>query len=98
MTGDLVSAERAEAIGLINIVVPADRLDEEVARFADKLLRGARQSIRWTKMSVNIGLRQLADSILDASLGYEVASSMLPDHREAVAAFREGRRPVFGRR
>ncbi|MCR5859699.1 enoyl-CoA hydratase/isomerase family protein [Mesorhizobium sp. J428] len=98
MTGDLIGAERAEAIGLVNIVVPADKLDEEVARFADKLLRGAQHAIRWTKMSVNIGLRQLADSVLDASLGYEVASSMLPDHREAVAAFREGRRPAFDRR
>ncbi|CAG1011807.1 MAG: enoyl-CoA hydratase/isomerase family protein [Rhizobiaceae bacterium] len=97
MTGDLLGAERAEAIGLINVVLPADKLDDEVARFADKLLRGAQQAIRWTKMSVNIGLRQLADSILDASLGYEVASSKLPDHREAVAAFREGRRPEFSR-
>jgi hypothetical protein len=33
--------------------------------------------------------------VLEASIGYEVASSMMPDHAEAVAAFAEGRRPVF---
>jgi len=98
MTGDLLTAERAEQIGLINRAVPAEKLDEEVAKLADKLLRGAQQAIRWTKVSVNIGLKQLANSILDASLDYEVQSSALSDHREAVAAFRAGRRPVFGRR
>jgi len=96
LTGDLMSAKQAAAIGLINRAVPADELDAEVDKLVAKLLRGARQAIRWTKLSVNIGLKQLVDSVMDASLGYEVASSMLPDHAEAVAAFREGRKPVFG--
>ncbi len=98
MTGDLITAQRAAEIGLINRAVAADRLDEEVDKLADKLLRGAQQAIRWTKHSVNLGLKQLADAVFEASLGYEVASSMLPDHAEAVAAFREGRRPVFGKK
>jgi enoyl-CoA hydratase len=98
MTGDLMNAQRAAEIGLINRAVPAEKLDEEIAKLADKLLRGAQRAIRWTKLSVNLGLRQLVDSVFDASLGYEVASSMLPDHAEAVAAFHEGRRPVFGRK
>ncbi len=98
MTGDLLTAQRAAEIGLINRAVPAGILDEEVAKLVEKLLRGAQRAIRWTKVSVNIGLKQLADSVLDASLGYEIASSMLPDHAEAVAAFREGRRPVFGKK
>jgi enoyl-CoA hydratase/carnithine racemase len=96
MTGDLMTADRAAEIGLINRAVAANALDEEVAKLADKLLRGAQRAIRWTKLSVNLGLKGITDSVLDASLGYEVASSMLPDHAEAVAAFSEGRRPVFG--
>ncbi len=98
MTGDLITAERAAGIGLVNRAVDAESLDAEVDKLAGKLLRGAQQAIRWTKRSVNVGLRQLANSILDASLGYEVASSTLPDHREAVAAFHEERRPVFGKK
>ncbi|GIL01836.1 MAG: enoyl-CoA hydratase [Alphaproteobacteria bacterium] len=96
LTGDLLTAARAAEIGLINRAVPAGELDAEVDRYADKLLRGAQQAIRWTKRSVNLGLRQRADSVFEASLAYEVASSVLPDHAEAVAAFAEGRRPVFG--
>ncbi|HEU0221694.1 MAG TPA: enoyl-CoA hydratase-related protein [Paracoccaceae bacterium] len=98
MTGDLMTARQGADIGLINKAVPAAELDAEVRKLADKLLRGAQQAIRWTKVSVNVGLRQLADSILDASIAYEVVSSTLPDHAEAVAAFAEGRRPVFGRK
>jgi len=97
MTGDLLDARRAAAIGLINRAVPAAALDPEVDRMAEKLLRGAQQAIRWTKLSVNIGLKQIATTILDASLAYEVASSAMPDHAEAVSAFIAGRRPVFGR-
>lgn len=97
MLGDLVTGAEAARIGLVNRAVPADALDAEVARLVEKLLRGAQRAIRWTKLSVNIGLKQLANSILDASLGYEIATSLLPDHEEAVAAFRENRRPVFGK-
>ena len=95
MTGDLLQAAEAERIGLINHVVPAEELDERVARFADRLAAGATRAIRWSKMSVNIGLRQVAHSILDASLAYEAMSNRTRDHQEAVNAFREKRAPVF---
>ena len=97
MTGDLLDARRAASICLINRAVPAEALDAEVDKLAEKLARGAQQAIRWTKLSVNIGLKQLATTILDASLAYEVATSVMPDHAEAVAAFVEGRRPDFRR-
>ena len=95
MTGDLLDAAEAERIGLVNHVVPAAELDERVDRFADKLAAGATRAIRWSKMSVNIGLRQVAHSILDASLAYEAMSNRTRDHQEAVNAFREKRAPVF---
>src|SRR5690606_37965827 len=71
MTGDLMSATEAARIGLINHAVPAAELDARVAGFADRLASGAVKAIRWSKMSVNIGLKQLAHSIMDASLAYE---------------------------
>jgi enoyl-CoA hydratase len=98
MTGQLIAATDAERIGLINHAVPAAELNDRVARFAEGLASGATKAIRWTKMSVNIGLRQLAHSILDASLAYEAMSNVTDDHREAVNAFREKRAPVFGGR
>jgi enoyl-CoA hydratase len=95
MTGDLLTAEAAARIGLINHAVAAEQLDEVVGAFAQRLARGAQQAIRWTKASVNIGLKQLAVSILDGALAYEAVTNLSADHQEAVIAFREGRAPVF---
>jgi enoyl-CoA hydratase/carnithine racemase len=95
MTGDLMSASEAARIGLINRAVPPDELDASVDAFARRLAGGAVKAIKWTKMSVNIGLKQLAHSILDASIAYEAQSNRTADHAEAVAAFGEGRQPRF---
>jgi len=95
MTGDLLPASRAAEIGLINHAVAPEELDAAVARFSDRLAGGAVKAIRWTKMAVNVGLRQLAHSMMDASIAYESLSNTTADHREAVAAFREKRKPVF---
>lgn len=95
MTGRLLSSEEAERIGLINHVVPAADLDRVVEEFAQELLHGARRAIQWTKLSVNIGLKQLALSLLDTSLAYEALSNVTADHREAVRALRDKRTPRF---
>lgn len=95
MTGDLIPATRAAEIGLINYAVPAEELDARVDAFVERLQQGAKKAIRWSKMSVNIGLKQLAHSIMDASLSMEALSNKTADHQEAVNAFREKRDPVF---
>lgn len=96
MTGDLMSAAQAASIGLINHAVPPEELIDRVDQFADRLASGATKAIRWSKISANIGLKQLAHSIMDASLAYEAMSNVSSDHQEAVNAFREKRQPVFG--
>lgn len=44
---------------------------------------------------VNIPLKELAHTLMDASLAYEMASNETADHQEAVTAFREKRTPRF---
>lgn len=95
MTGRLLTAQEADRLGLITAVVAADQLHAAVADMLRKLRSGSKMAIRWTKASVNIGLRQLAHSIMDASLAYEAMSNASADHAEAVAAFREKRKPKF---
>jgi enoyl-CoA hydratase len=95
MTGKLLTADEAEKLGLINHVVPADQLDKAVDDFAQELLKGAMRAIQWTKLSVNIGLKQIAHAVLDASVAYEALSNMTADHQEAVRAMREKRAPQF---
>ena len=95
MTGDPLTAIEAERIGLINHVVPDADLDARVAAFAKKLASGAPQAIKYTKVSVNLALKALAHTILDASMAYEMVTFATKDHREAVASFLEKRKPNF---
>ena len=93
--GDTLTGAEAAKIGLINRAVPAQELDSVVDAFAQRLAQGASKAIQWTKMSINIGLKQLASSVLDASIAYEALSNLTQDHQEAVNAFREKRAPNF---
>lgn len=56
-TSDMLTAKEAEQIGLVNKVVPADRLDEAVQELTDKILANSRESIRITKSMMNRGLK-----------------------------------------
>lgn len=96
-TGDRVSAEEAERIGLVNFVIDDVGLDVAVKAYADRLSAGALLAIRYTKATINVALRQLAASILDVGLGYESVTNISRDHFEALAAFRDKRTPRFGR-
>jgi enoyl-CoA hydratase len=95
LTGDLLDAREAERIGLINYALPRAELDAKVDALALKLARGATKAIKWTKTCMNIPLRQLAHSIMDASLAYEAITNVGADHQEAVTAFQEKRKPRF---
>jgi enoyl-CoA hydratase len=53
MTGDLIDAEEAQRIGLVNRVVPRDRLVDEVDSLADKLARVPPDVMAPTKAMLN---------------------------------------------
>jgi enoyl-CoA hydratase len=95
LTGNLMSATDAERIGLINYAVPAEELDAKVNGFVDSLINGATKAIRWSKTTINIPLRALAHTTLDAGLAYQTLTNSSADHQEAVHAFAERRRPNF---
>lgn len=95
MTGDPVKALDAERMGLINHAVPAAELDATVQAMAERLANGPRDAIRWSKVATNIGLKQLAHTILDASMAYEMITMHSQTHKEAIDAFAEGRKPQF---
>lgn len=96
MTGELLTAKKAEEIGLINHCVSADELDSAVSAFCDRMLKGATKAIRWTKVLVNIELKRIVHAMLDTGLAYEGLSAYSADHREGVRALQEKRKPVFG--
>lgn len=95
MTGDLMSAAEAERIGLINHVVPDADLDAAVYAMAARLARGPLLAIRWTKVATNIELRRLTHAAMESSVPYEMLTFASEDHREALAALKDKRKPVF---
>lgn len=96
LTGDLLTAAEAKEIGLINHCVAPDQLDQRVEAFCERLLAGAQGAIRATKVLLNLELKRIVTATLDAGLAYEARSVRSDDHREAVAAMIEKRKPVFG--
>jgi enoyl-CoA hydratase len=95
LTGDLIKAPDAAAMGLINYAVPAAELDARVDAFVARLAAGAMTSMRYTKTAINIGLKQLAHSMMDTCMAYEALTNRTADHLEAINAFSEKRKPRF---
>jgi enoyl-CoA hydratase len=95
LTGELLTAQRATELGLINYSLPVEELDGAVAAFCAKLLDGAQFALRKTKALTNLELKRLANLVLDQGLAWECESVRSADHREAIAALQEGRKPRF---
>jgi enoyl-CoA hydratase len=76
-TGRAVDAEEALRIGLINKIIPADALDEEAERLANRIAGNSLSSLRAIKMLVNFGLNE----------GYSVGLE------QEVTAFKEAFNP-----
>lgn len=95
MTGELIPAPKAAEMGLINYSLPPSELDAAVEAFVQKLSKGALRAISATKQTVNLGLKQVATAVMDASIAHEKLTVYTKDHAEAVRAFLEKRKPVF---
>jgi enoyl-CoA hydratase len=95
LSGELLTAKKAAEIGLVNHCLPAAELDAAVDAFCERLLNGATSAIRWTKILTNLELKRITHAVMDAGLAYESLAVRTADHREAVQAMLEKRKPVF---
>lgn len=95
MRGTLINGAEAARIGLVNYAVPAEQVLPKAREIARELADGPTYAIRWTKLSVNKWLKQQVNTILDASIAYEMVTFYTEDHLEAATAFAEKRKPVF---
>ena len=85
LTGDLIDAAEAERIGLVNRVVPADRLAAEVDALADRLARTPPEVMAPTKRMLNramdaAGFRLAVEAGID--LGAIINAADTPEQRE----------------
>jgi enoyl-CoA hydratase len=95
MTGDSISAADAERLGLANAAVPAGELEEKALAFAQRLAAGAPLAVRYTKLAVNQLVKQALATAFDYSTALELVTFVSADHKEALQAIREKRKPRF---
>ena len=94
-TSEKVDAARAEAIGLVNRVVPDDRLQEEAFALAKSLAEGPTLALRYMKDNLDEALSFDFATARDQEAERLVRLTTTADHREAVQAFIDKRKPVF---
>ncbi|MCH8850590.1 MAG: enoyl-CoA hydratase [Chloroflexi bacterium] len=94
-TGEIMDADEALRIGLVNRVVPHDRLVDETMAFAANLAAGPTATLARTKENLNLGEYSDLRTLLDQEAFYQRFTGLSNDSREAVSAFIEKRQPKF---
>ena len=94
-TGESVDAQEAYRIGLVNRVVPVDRLMEEATSLARKLADYPPLSVKFMKRAVNTGMQLDLASALDYESHIAAMLGSSEDRIEGFKAFVEKRKPVF---
>lgn len=94
-TGRLVTMEEAVELGLLNCAVPREELDAKVDSVVQAILGNPGRAVQLTKNVLNLPLRQAAMATMDLGMANELISSFSADHREAVDAMLEKRKPTF---
>jgi 2-(1,2-epoxy-1,2-dihydrophenyl)acetyl-CoA isomerase len=94
-TGDMVGADEAARIGLVNKVVDDAELLGTTMELARRIAAMPRIAMGYTKR--NLAVAETGDfaTSLEMEAFNQARCSQLEDHREAVQAFKEKRRPVF---
>ena len=95
MTGEFITAEEAERLGIVNRVVSADALMTTAHGLADKLLERAPLAVQMAKQLVNDGLDASLPTAITQEMGMTATLYDTEDAREGIAAFLEKRPPVF---
>lgn len=95
MTGDFIEAQEALRLGLYNRVVPKERLAEETRGLVERLVRGPRRGLAFTKDALERELHLDLDSALEHEARVQAVLMGEPDFREGFEAFMARRPPRF---
>lgn len=95
LTSDFIDAKEAERIGLLNKVVPHEKLHEEVMGLAKRIAQGPVTAIRLLKRTIHECINADLKTILEREALAIILSSKTEDAEEGVRALIEKRQPQF---
>ena len=93
--GDMISAETAASIGLVNQLVDDDALLAATTAIARRIAAMPRIALGYAKKNLHEAETGAFSATLEMEAIHQARCSQTEDHREAVAAFKEKRKPVF---
>src|ERR1700736_6198357 len=92
---ELIDAERAREIGLVNRVVARDQIMSAAQKFADSVLQGAPDALAQTKRLIEELWSSSVKEDVDLALKYHMQARESAEASEGIAAFNEKRRPKW---
>jgi len=95
LTADLIDAQAAHGMGLVNHVVEDADLESETGALAARLASGPPIAYRYIKRNMNAALTATLPEMLDQEAWNHTRCGLTKDHREAVSAFLEKRAPIL---
>lgn len=95
LTAERVGAARAEQIGLVNRVVDDPKLQDEAFALARSLAEGPAVALAYIKDNLDEALTITHAEAIDREAERMMRTQGTEDHKEAVRAFVEKRKPVF---
>ncbi len=95
MTGEKVSAENAEKMGMIYRVIPLEEFDNQITQFAEKMANMPTQALGYIKEMLNASMGNSLQEQLKMESKLQIMSAQSEDYQEGVNAFVEKRKPNF---
>ena len=92
---DIIDAQEAHRLGLVNRVTAPDALSAQVVEIATRIAHGPLTSYRYMKANVNLAMSTDFRTLLDREAETHLRCGQTADHREGVRAFMEKRQPGF---
>jgi enoyl-CoA hydratase len=95
LTGDMIDAQHAYNLGLVNLVVPAADLEAKTMELANRIAEKSPVALRMAKEAVETAARANLDEGLRREVDLFALTFSSEDKDEGVRAFLEKRKPDF---
>jgi enoyl-CoA hydratase/carnithine racemase len=94
-TGDIISADEADEMGLINHAYPNEEFETEAAKLIEKISEGPTIALHYSAQNIDRAYNSTMRNAAEREAFAQNIARNTKDHQEGVKAFKEGRDPLF---